>query len=363
MNKSKRIKNPKVTAATPKKKRINTKLIIISSSILVVLLVAALLFDQLYEKSILKINGDKYRMSDLTHYFYSIESQYDYYDQMFGGQYWDMSYDETSGVTMRDVAKQEAIEAALYNEILYREAVSEGYSLTEDEKKSVSDNVDNLLNQQLPEKVIKKNNFTKAYLTDIVEKTTLVARFRQDKIDSLDIDDEGIKAGIKYEDYRQYDIEYLTIPTTKTDDEGNSVEMTAEEKAAAYEKISALLDKAKVTEDWSTLVPEDEEELTYHTDYFVENDTNFSDEFKGMMMEMGNGQISDVYEAEDGYYIVRMVNNLSYESYDNAVSKAISDAESEGMNELYQEIKAKYDVTINNSAVRALSMGNITLVK
>ncbi|HHX11863.1 MAG TPA: hypothetical protein GX731_03505, partial [Clostridiales bacterium] len=191
--------------------KINPKVWIVTAAVLLVALIASLLFDQFYKRTLVTIEGDKYYQEDLAYYIYGIESTYDYYDQMFGGQYWDMVVDQNTGATTRDMAMQEAINSSLFTEILYRDASSNGYSLTIEEKATVAENVDTLLAGQMPEAVIKKNDFTEGYLTDVLSKTTLVNRYRQDIIDALDIDDEGIKAEIDFEEYRQYDIEYIFI--------------------------------------------------------------------------------------------------------------------------------------------------------
>lgn len=336
---------------------------IIASAVLFVILAVAMLFDQLYESTLLTIDGDKYKMNKLSYYFYTVESQYDYYDQMFGGggTYWDMTYDEATGSTVRDEAKTEAVDAAFYNEILYREAIAEGYSLTTEEEATAATNVDTLLKEQIPAAVVKKNNFTKKTLTDIINKSTLVTRYRQDKIDAQDIDDEALKAGVNYDDYRQYDIEYINISTKTTDEDGNSVDLTADEKTAAYDKINGIYASAKTTEDWSKLLPTDETELTYKSTNFVASGTTFSEEFENMMMGMENGAISDIYEDTTGYYVVRMINNNSSESYDAAVEQAISTAENEAFTKIYNDIKTKYETTTNEKALKSLSMGTITL--
>jgi foldase protein PrsA len=348
----------------PDKKHVHdpkrTKIWIITSAILAVVLISGLLFDQLYKSTIITINGDKYHMKDLNYYFYSVESQYAYYDQMFSGQYWDMSYDTTSGTTMRDIAKQEAIDRSLYYEIMYREALAKNYSLTEEEKNTIATNVTNNLGT-MSNAVKKKNGFNEAYLTKIFNKTTLVDRYRKDVVNSLDIDDESIKAGIKYEDYRQYDIEYLVVSTKTTDDNGNTVDLSAEEKAAAKDKISSVYDKALTTADWSTLVPKEDTQLKYQKDNFVKDDGKFDTNFETMMMSMDNNKISAVYEAEDGYYIVRMLNNNSTESYDKAVQDAITNAENEGFQKYYEGVQENYKYTINNNALNSLTMGKITL--
>lgn len=345
------------------RKPIDKKVYIIISAILGVLLIGALLFDQLYKRPLMKINEDKYYLEDLNYYIYDLEAQYDAIDQMFGGQYWDMVYDQMTGITVRDAALQEAIETALMTEVLYKEAMAKDYQLTEEENETITEQVNSLLEEKMDEKVIKKNNFTKEGLRDSIGKITLANRYRKDLIDSLPVDDEGIKAGIDPADYKRYDIEYLFISTQETNEDNEMVSLSDEDKQAAYDKISSYYDTAKNTEDWSSILADDEEDVVYREDYFLESGTDFSEEFQDLMKSMENGSVSDIYEAENGYYIVRMVDNDSSISYDNAVSSAISRAESQAFSEEYDRILSTYDFDINENILSTLDMGEITLVK
>jgi foldase protein PrsA len=143
---------------------------IVTSIILLVVLLGGVAFDQLYKRVILTISGDKYNMDDLSYYFYEIESQYDYLDQLFyGGTYWDQT-NQTTGQSNREAAKLGAISEAIYNEVLYKEAVANGYTLTEDEKKAADTKADAFLTNDTNKAVIKKNHFTKKYLSDIMGK-------------------------------------------------------------------------------------------------------------------------------------------------------------------------------------------------
>ncbi len=366
MNNSKKLKAKKVKKDRLIENKPITKISkpwIITAVVLVVILIGALLFDQFYEKTIMKIDGENYSMSDVAYYFYSVESSYDYYDQMFGGggAYWDMTYDEESGATVRDIAKGEAVDSAIYYEILYSEAVAEGYTLSDDEKTTISNDVKTLLDTKLTSSQITKSKFTEEGLTEVLEKIALVTRYKGDKIDTFEINDAAIKEGINYDEYRQYDVEYLFISTNITDDEGNSVAMTEEEKSAAFDKINSFYETAKTTEDWSKLLPESEEEVTYADTNFLQSGSTFSEDMEAMMMAMENGDISDIYEAEAGYYVVRMKNNDSSESYLAAVESAISQAENEKFTEFYNEITTKHEYSTNDGALKSMTMGSITL--
>jgi len=337
---------------------------LIGAGIIIVALVVALLFDQLYKPTLMTIDGKSYNISDLAYYFYTVESRYGSYSSIFGdNSYWDLTIDEESGQTVRDSVRDEAVQLSLQYEILYNEAVSAGYTLTDEEKKTIDENAARLLSNGLAPAVIRKNNFTKKYLTDILGRITLAERFREDKIDELAIDVEEIKKGIDYEEYRQYDIEYFSISTKKYDDDGNYVDLSDEEKKAAYDKIAEVYEKAKTTDDWSTLLSDDETELSYiDDDNFTKNDTRYSDDMKAKLMAMENGEISEIIEEEDAYYFVRMINNNSSERYDSAVDLAVTNAENEAFTEYYNnEILPKHNYTIIDKALKKYKMGNVTI--
>lgn len=365
MNNSKKLQPKKVKEVKRSERPITSipKPWLITAAALIVLLIGGLLFDQLYEATLMTIDGKKYHMSDLTYDFYSVESTYDYYDQMLSGAYWDSAYDKDKGTTMRDKAKEDAINQILQYEMLYNDAVAKDYKLTADEKKSVKSRVSSFLSSA-SSAVKEKNHFTKAKLTKTFNKIALAEDYRKDIIDTLDVDDAAIKAKINYEDYRQYDIEYITVATQTTDSDGKTTDISDADKKAAYEKISAIYDKATAAKDWSKLLSEDEKSLTYHTGSFVKSDKTFSEDFEAMMMKMKNNDISQIYEDTTGYYIVRMKDNNSSETYDSQVKQAISDAENTAFDKYYtKKIKPKHQYKLNDKALDKLTMGSITLVK
>lgn len=364
MNNSKKLKAKKVKVEKISKKPITSisKPWLISSLVVVVLLIGALIFDQLYEAPLMKIDGKNYHLNDLSYYIYNTESQYSYYTQLLGSDYLDTVADESTGLTYRQQAKNEAVQTALKNEVLYNEAIEQGYSLTDEEKATISTSVDNVLANQMSAQVIKKNDFTKKSITNFMNKGTLASRYTKDIIETLDIDDAAIEEGISFEDYRQYDIQTIFIATQKTDDSGNTVDLSADEKTAAYEKISALYESAKSTEDWSTLIPEGESELIYKPAYFIESEDTYSDEFEAMMVKMANGDISNIYEDATGYYIVRMVDNSSKERYNSEVETAITNAENTAFQEYYTTvILPKHSYKLNQKELKKLQMGSVTM--
>ena len=363
MNNSKKIQTKKVKEVKLSEKPITSisKPWLITSLVLVVILIGALLFDQLYTPNIMTVDGKKYNLKDLSYYFYTVESRYASYNSMFGGDYWDMPISE-NGASLRETAKKDAVSESLRATILYNEAVKQGYKLTAEEQKTVKTTVDNLYDK-LTKEEIRKNHFTKSYLTKMIEGTTLVSRFRQDKLKEAKIDEAKIKAGVSYDEFKQYDIEYLYAATQKTDSEGKVTEYSAKDKKAALDKLTSYYDKAKTTKDWSKVVPTDETAIIYKTSNFIKSDTStFPDDFKAEIMKMKNNDISTVRQASTGYFIVRMVNNNSSERYDTEVSTAITTEQNKTFDKIYEEIKKSHPNKLNDGAIKHLKMGDLTIV-
>jgi foldase protein PrsA len=362
LNSAKKItKNPSLKKGK-KKSAVNISIICyIVTGVLTIALIVGVLFDRLYQPVLLTLNGDKYRMNDLAYYFYTTEVNFSSYGSMFGDNFWDMVGDPSSNETMRESAIEAAKDTALSNEIIYREAITNNYTLTDEEKKKIETDVTALMKEEGAKKLIEKYDLTKSTLIDVYGKDTLSDRYRHDIIDAFDIDDDAIKATVKYDDYRQYDIEYLFISTQTTDEDGKTQPISSEDKSAAFDKINGLSEKTESTKEWSTLISKDEKELQYKKDSFIKTDDTFDKAFKKMMMTMKTNDVSHVYEAENGYYIVRMLNNNSSKSYDKAVDEAISTEENKRFSENYdKEILPKYKYKWNDKATGKIPMGSST---
>lgn len=362
MNNSKKLRTKKEKEIKKSEKPITSisKKWIIPSLVLIVVLIGAILFDQLYTPNILKVDGKNYNLKDLSYYFYTVESKYASYNSMFGGESWDLPISE-DGTTMREEAKKDAVNESLRAIILSNEAVKKGYKLTEEEKKTVKTTVDNLY-KQLSKTVIRKNHFSKSYLTKMIEGTTLVTRYRQDKLAEAKIDKDKIKAGVSQEEFRQYKVEYFYAATESTDSDGKTKKFTDTEKKNVFDKLSSYYDKSKTTKDWSKLVPTTETAIIYKTlDFIKEDTTTFSDDVKAKIMKMNNGDVSELVESTNGYYIVRMIDNNSKARYDSEVSAAIATAENQAFDKVYEEVKKEHPNKLNNGSIKRLKLGSLTI--
>lgn len=315
----------------------------------IVIIVVAV--EGLTPKYLMEIDGEKLKKEDLMYEIYEAESLGAYMANMYtqfgyGPQdYWTM--DMGDGTTAQDSMKTEVIESAAETAVLYGEAKGEGYTPTEEETTKANEEADRIIEEVTAEKA-KKIGLTKDYLVERLEKQAVADRYRQEKIDALDIDDEAIKAGIDYETYRGYEVEYFHVSTTTTDEEGNSVD--AADKDSLKAELEAVAAKAKEIEDWSTVIDsaDENQKVTYQTETFVKGDSdNYGEDFMNKVMALGNGDVSDVIEVEgDGCYVVRMKNNEAQSEYETAVEEAITNKENEEFEIIYNELYEKHSVKV-----------------
>ena len=313
------------------------------------------------KEAVVTIDNIKIGMNELMYYIYQKEEEGNNYEQFYesylDSSYWDMAYDEER--TFRQVAKEEVLEDAIMYTIFAQKAEEVGYSLTEQEKTEVSKEAEQFFDS-LSKTQKEKLGLTLKELITLQEKISLGSKYYDELMDSILIDETFIISQINVEEYRQYDVSYIHIPTVEYDENSNRIEYNKKQKKEAYEKMVTLLSMAKQTRDFNDLLSEDEVNLEIGEIGFVEGDELFGPIFEKEALKLENGQTADkIIEEEDGYYIVRMDNKNSTETYDEAVEQLITVTRYEGFQKIYNQIKKDYNIEINTSLWDSVTVGNM----
>lgn len=329
------------------------------------LLVAVLVvvaWEGLAPKYLVSVNGEKLKQEDLIYDIYEAESigaqMASIYAQFGSGDdYFNMVNED--GTTTQDNLRDQVVSSYLYNRILYSKAVEAGYEATEEEKTQAAESAKTQIESLTEEKAKKLG------LNDILEKRMLedivVARYKQDNVDSFDIDDDAIKAGVDYETYRGYNVEYFYIGNTETNEAGESVAI--EDKDGLKNQLQTVLDKAG-TGDWSKVIDAEDEtqKVSYGTKTITKEDEDtFSADLTKKILAMNNSDLTGIVEEEDGYYAFRMVDNDSKEVYDQQVEEAITAKEEEQFTAFYEDFYSDYEVKLYENNWKNVIFGTITL--
>lgn len=206
------------------------------------------------------IDGEKYTAADVSYYYFNayqsfMSSGYGSYfidsTQPLSGQ----GYFGSTEMTWADYFKDEAVNSMKLVHAAAKAAKAENMSLGEEEKEQIAASIDYMKEQAEENNYTYKNYLTAvfgSYMTPAVfeehlELTTLANMYTSAHYDSLEYTDDEILAYYEANknNFDTVDGAYVAIsgkPEAKKDEEGNTIEATEEEKAAA-------LDEAKKTAD------------------------------------------------------------------------------------------------------------------
>lgn len=361
----------------------NPLALIVAVAVVSLILIVGVAYDSFKPQNAVTIDGKKISIEKMMYNIWTTETQYEYMDQIyqmnFGSSYWDMT--AGSGMTYRAQAKDEVMNQEIQATLMYQEALDAGYKLTEDEEKEVEEELQDILKMYSFWNRMRMG-FTKSYLKKQIGRAKIVSRYREDLIEGFDVDDEEIKKDFKKADYKEYEIEYYSAPITEEDEDGNSITIGKKELSAVEKEMKDLRKDADTAEDFSKLLPEeesdDEEEesaesaeseenqasITYNSGSFLEKDgwQYASDKNCDIIKKLKVDEISDVIvDEESGYmYFVKLTDNTSTESYDEAVENAITEAENTAFDEWYEALKEKHKIKVNDKVWDTVEMGNVT---
>ena len=249
----------------------NRRSMLIYSIIAVVVVVAAavmMLFNSgLLQRSLtaLDVNGTKYAAVDVQYYYTNLYSQYSRqyaFDSTTSVK--KQVYDEATGQTWYDYLMDQAVEQLTRNTALSRKAQAEGYTLSDDAGASLSSTLSQLDTAWMSSSgtYSSRDAFIRAQfgsamtydrLVSLLNMEYLASDYAQSQLDAIDHPESD------YDAYYQENADQLDTVTysqitfraqvPNTDGEGNTIEMTDEEKAAALEELKpaqkALADEVK----------------------------------------------------------------------------------------------------------------------
>ena len=353
------------------------KILAILGIVAVLVLCAGVCYMQLRPRPVLTVstvdeNGTEKKntvyMKEAVYSIYQVENQYNQYSsiyqQMYGKTYWEMEDVDGKGRNGASAAKKQVMDSLKQREILYMEAQKRGYSLTDEEIKETEENVATTV-KNFTDAQKQIDGLDEKTLKSEFKKNALVEKFRQILIKESGIDEEALKATVNKDDYRQYTLQYYMVSNQDTSGE-ETQEVSPEQKQTNLSNMQALQEKAKTAEDFTKLLDEkDTTGIQYQTENLVKKDLNDSTfltkKLRKQITKMKNDEISDIIEGEDGYYLVKMVNNDDSEAYDNQCNSVIEEEETKQFNAKYAEFAVNYVTEVQSYWKGRVKLGSFTI--
>ena len=177
-----------------------------------------------------------------------------------------------------------------------------------------------------------------------------------------------VDTNVEDKEAQQSKITYCKVSTeATTDDEGNSTELTDEEKAAKKDQAQQVLDKIKAQEDIAgadvdSLAKEVDESLssstaTYSTNKDDEDSSLDADVMKAAKELTEDGQLaSDVIEGSDGYYVVRMDSVFDKDSTQTKKDSIVKERKQKAYDKLLKKWAKKTKISVDKKVWKTVTL-------
>lgn len=309
---------------------------------------------------VVTIDDQKVYLDEAMYYIWQMEQECNSYEALYQQQgledFWNSDAGENQ--TMRDVVKDDVMENIVRNHILYSQAGKEGYALSKEEEKECRAKAREQL-AAMDVQILEVTGLSEKVLTQINKEELIISRYYKHMVDSFQLDMDQLTADVKEEDFRQYDIETLSIYKDEYAKEGRKA--TREEEKKAYDMLLELLPEAKEAPTLGILVEDDQSPFIYEELGFIYGQGQYDQLLEDEAIELGNGETSKIIETNDSYVVIRMVNRDSRESYEEARKDARTNGEYQAFDDYYESIKNQYSVTINQKVWDGIIMGQVTI--
>lgn len=257
------------------------------------------------------------------------QAGYDSMSSYFGDDMWSRDL-YGSGANLETDVKNSVLESLEEMKLLEAHMADYDYSVSDEETEAIDKAVSEFLSANSAE-ALKRMGADEEYVKEYLTLATISADLKDIIMESADVevsDEEALQKDISYV---EYDI------TSYTDADGNTVEYTDDEKAGFLANANIVASAG--AENFDTVLTQLGIEAKTYT-YGADDDfSTVPEEVINAANELAVGEISDVIETEDAYYVVRK------DSDNNA------DATAEKKEELLKEKKeAYYDEVVEGFA-------------
>lgn len=310
------------------------------------------------ETTAITVDGIDISMQKAMFLIYSMEVQGNayasYYESQYGMDYWEMLYDE-EGRTTREVFKEETIKALTQYAILYDCALKNDMKLTEAEVEENNAFVEELKGMMSAEEA-ERGGFTTENLRETCAWMLLAEKYYTRMTETLGVTVESVRESIDKEDYKEYETEYLYLPTTYYDEEYNICEESADVIEARKAQMLDYYEQAADGASFETLAAADES-LVYKVRTFLAEGDGAEAVYKEEAMKLKVGEICGPVETEYGVYVIRMTDDDCTKTYEATVEAEYEIRCSEAFQAAYEVLLSEYEVTVNEEAWKDILLG------
>lgn len=284
---------------------------------------------------VMLVGGETVRFSELKDYCYFLKCQY---EGSFGEELWE--YPLAASETIGDQAKQDIVNMITQVKIIAATAREQDVTLTADEQDEALQQAEELVNNATREDK-KEYSLNVQEISAIYQENALANKMFYIATDDAD-------TSVTDEEARQMSLQYLQIVTNGTDRNGNEISMDKETKKKALERARRLRKEASGAEDFLNYAGQNTDAA--QVEVTIGRDTDLLEQkVADAAFSMKTGDISEVIEGEQGYYILFCASERDDDATNRRKEEIIEKRQMDMFMEKYAHWMQDKDVDINQS--------------
>lgn len=251
------------------------------------------------------------------------QAQYEtYYAGYMGEDMW--SSEAAEGKTYQESVKSDLLKGLETMYLLEDHMKDYDVELTDEDKKAISEaatDFDEANGLEEKEKVSGKTKTVERVLTLMTIQNKMQAAIEATA--DMEVSDE---------EAAQKKMQYVVFPFQTTDEEGNSVDLTDDEKAELKTQAEAFAEGAKTAADFGAYAGEQSQEAKDAS--FDADNTTLPAQLVKAADALEEGETTDLVEGDNGYYVAKLTSLFDREATDTEKESIIAERKSEKYTEV-----------------------------
>ena len=283
--------------------------------------------------------GDAKITADVANFYARYkQAQYEtYYASFLGEDMWSGEAEE--GKTYEESVKEGVLESLETMYILDAHKDDYGVSLTDEENEAI---------EKAAKSFTESNNLEDKDMVSGDEETVkkflelVTIQEKMHEAMTADVDTE-----VSDEEAAQKSMQYVYFSFTKTDDDGNSTQLSEDEKAELKETVEAFREGAVNAEDFAAYA--EEAGYTASTLTFDTSTTSPSQLLVVAADSLKEGEVTPVVEDTSGYFVAKLTSLLDRDATDAKKESIVSERKEEQFDKLCEEWKEADGVKVHKN--------------
>lgn len=280
--------------------------------------------------------GEEEITADVLNFYSRFEqAQYEtYYASMMGEGMWDQATDP--GKTYEDSVKESLVDAITGLYVLEQHKEEYNVEITDADRKMIDKKAKEFIKENDKE-TLEAISGDEETVKEVLELLAVQEKMYQAMTADVNVD-------ITDEEAAQKSLQYVFFPLTKTDENGQQIPMSDEEKAEKKKEAEAFYAEAVKAKDLEAFGKEKDRKVSVLT--FDKNTLAPSEKLVKEADKVKAGEMVPFIEEETGYYVARLTSELDREATDGKKYQMAAERKQERYASLSKEWNDKAEVKV-----------------